>query len=116
MLHLKRDAVQGWVDGETIAVGDLAVVGGAGVEIVLISKCVGLFSPTLFTWHGVTLADKRVICVKGLYKHTDLFRDICGEQHYLATPGICSPDWKARPYTRLSRPMWPLDEDPLGLD
>lgn len=111
--HLKRDATQGWIDGERIPIGDVAVIEADGIEILLNAKRVGLFSPAMFTDHGISLADKRVIAVKGLYKHTDFFRGICRDQLYLATPGTCNPDWRALGFRRLSRPLWPLDESSI---
>lgn len=116
VLFLKRDAWQDQLEGERVPIGDVAVIRVAGIEILLNTRRVGVFSPTMFTHHGMTLADKRVVAVKNLYKHRDVFRPITRDQLFVATPGACPPDWASIPFKRIPRPMWPLDEDPLGLD
>lgn len=116
VVFLKRDGYQDQLTDERVMVGDVAVVRVAGMEILLTTKRVGVFSPTLFTHHGITLDDKRVIALKNLYKHRDIFRPLTREQLFVATPGACPPDWKSIPFQRIPRPIWPLDDDPLGLD
>src|SRR3569833_2338262 len=104
-----------YADGrEPVSIGDIAVVRHGGVEIVLTSKRVNVYAPSFFTLHGVTLADKQVIGIKNLYKHTDVFAPLVRAQHYVATPGVSQPALALLPIRRLPWPMWPLD--PLPLD
>jgi len=114
ILFVKRDAWQTQDGLEPVSIGDIAVVRHGGVEIVLTSKRVNVYAPSFFTLHGVTLADKQVIGIKNLYKHTDVFAPLVRAQHYVATPGVSQPDLALLPFRRLPRPMWPLD--PLPLD
>jgi microcystin degradation protein MlrC len=114
ILFLKRDAHQDQLSNEMVPMGDVAVIRAHGIEILLNTRRVGVFSPTMFTHHGITLEDKAVIGVKNLYKHCDVFAPLVREQLFVATPGSCTPDWKAIPFRRIPRPMWPLDDDPLG--
>ena len=116
MLFVKRDAYQDQLTNERVPMGDVAVIRVAGIEILLNTRRVGVFSPTMFTHHGITLADKAVIGLKNLYKHRDVFAPLVREQMFVATPGACPPDWKSIPFKRVPRPMWPLDDDPLGVD
>lgn len=116
VLYLERNAYQGHVGGTKVMAGDLAVIRIGNIEIVLTSQRTNLYSLELFTRHGVTIEDKQVIVVKNLYKQKDLFMPIAQEQLFVASPGCSNPDWHALPFKRLSRPMWPLDPDPLGLD
>jgi len=115
VLHLKRDAYQDQLSNERVPMGDVAVIRVAGIEILLNTRRVGVFSPTMFTHHGITLEDKAVIGLKNLYKHRDVFAPLVREQMFVATPGACPPDWKSIPFKRVPRPMWPLDDDPLGV-
>ena len=94
----------------------VAVIRVEGIEVLLNTRRVGVFSPTMFTHHGMTLADKQVIGLKNLYKHRDVFAPLVRDQLFVATPGACPPDWASIPFKRIPRPMWPLDPDPLGLD
>ena len=116
VLFLKRDAYQDQLTNERVPMGDVAVIRVAGIEILLNTRRVGVFSPTMFTHHGITLADKPVIGLKNLYKHRDVFAPLVREQMFVATPGACPPDWTSIPFKRIPRPMWPLDDDPLGVD
>jgi microcystin degradation protein MlrC len=114
VLFLKRDAFQDQLANERVPIGDVAVIRAAGIEILLNTRRSGVFSPSMFTHHGITLGDKQVIGLKNLYRHRDIFRPLTREQLFVATPGACPPDWASIPFKRIPRPMWPLDPDPLG--
>ena len=116
VLLLKENATQSALRGERIPIGNIAVIRVAGIEVLLSDLRINVFTPTIFEENGITLADKQVISIKNLYKHRDVFRPITRDQLFVATPGTSNPDWKSLPFQRLSRPMWPLDPDPLGLD
>lgn len=116
VLFLKRDAYQDQLADQRVGIGDVAVISVEGIEILLNTKRSGVFSPTMFTHHGITLADKQVIAVKNLYRHTDVFAPLVRAQLYVSAPGACPPNWTELPFTRIPRPIWPLDADPLGLD
>ena len=111
---MKRDAFQDQLSSERVPIGDVAVIRAAGIEILLNTRRSGVFSPSMFTHHGITLADKQVIGLKNLYRHRDIFRPLTRAQLFVATPGACPSDWASIPFTRIPRPMWPLDPDPLG--
>ncbi|MGN6486187.1 MAG: M81 family metallopeptidase [Devosia sp.] len=114
VLHLARNTWQDQLTNEKVPIGDVAVVRIGGVEVLLNTKRSGVFSPTMFTRHGVTLEGKQVIGLKNLYRHTDVFAPLVRDQLYVATPGACPPDWASIPFQRIPRPIWPLDPDPLG--
>ncbi len=116
IVFLKRDAWQENDGMEKVFIGDVAVLKSEGVEIVLTSIRTNVYSPSFFLDHGVTLEGKTVIGVKNLYKHTDIFAPLVSKQYYVATPGLCQPDFAKLNFKRLPRPMWPFDADPLGLD
>jgi microcystin degradation protein MlrC len=114
VMHLARNTWQDQLSNEKVPIGDVAVVRVAGIDVLLNTKRSGVFSPTMFTRHGITLEGKRVIGLKNLYRHTDVFAPLVRGQLYVATPGACPPDWASIPFKRIPRPMWPLDPDPLG--
>ncbi|MBN9310253.1 M81 family metallopeptidase [Devosia sp.] len=116
VLFLKRNAYQDHLPGERIDIGDVAVVRVEGVEVLLTTLRTNLYSLSLFSLHGISFDDKQVVSIKNLYKHKDLFVTNTRKQLFVATPGTSNPDWKQLPFKRLPRPMWPLDEDPLGLE
>jgi microcystin degradation protein MlrC len=107
---LYPDTCQTGYNGEDVRVGDLAVVvTDEGTEILLTAKRNNIFTPNLFTRHGVDVASKRVLCIKGLFRFYDQFQPITSDILLVATPGACSPDWSSLPFRRVPRPMWPLD-------
>jgi len=114
VLHLARNAWQDQLSNEKVPIGDVAVIRVNGIEVLLNTKRSGVFSPTMFTRHGITLESKQVIGLKNLYRHTDIFAPLVRNQLYVATPGACPPDWASIPFEHIPRPMWPLDPDPLG--
>jgi len=116
VLFLKRKAYQDHLPGERIDIGDVAVVRVEGIEVLLTTLRTNLFSLSLFIYHGITFDDKQVVSIKNLYKHKDLFVTNTRKQLFVATPGTSNPDWTQLPFKRLPRPIWPLDEDPLGLE
>ncbi|MGV3490300.1 MAG: M81 family metallopeptidase [Devosia sp.] len=114
IIHLARDTWQDQLSNERVPMGDVAVVRVDGIDILVNTRRVGVFSPTMFTRHGITLETKRVIALKNLYKHRDVFAPLVRDQLFVATPGACPPDWASIPFKRIPRPMWPLEADPLG--
>ncbi|SFZ86051.1 Microcystin degradation protein MlrC, contains DUF1485 domain [Devosia enhydra] len=116
VLFLKRDAYQEQENGGELHCGDIAVVRMEGIEILLTTKRVNVYSLSMFERHGISLGDKQIVAIKNLYKHTDLFAPLVRRQLYVASPGASDPDWAALDWKRLPRPIWPLDADPLGLD
>lgn len=116
VLHLAADSWQGHIGDEKIRIGDVAVVRVEGIEVLLTSLRTNLYSLDLMSRHGIVYETKQVVSIKNLYKQKDLFAPISRKQLFVATPGTSNPDWKALPFERLQRPIWPLDDDPLGLD
>ena len=114
VLHLAPNTWQDQLSNERVPIGDVAVVRVEGIEVLLNTKRSGVFSPTMFTRHGIVLEGKQVIGLKNLFRHTDIFAPLVRGQLYVATPGACPPDWQSIPFQRIPRPIWPLDPDPLG--
>jgi microcystin degradation protein MlrC len=114
VLFVKRDAYQDQLQNQRVPIGNIAVVRAAGIEILLVTRRTGVFSPTIFTHHGIALDGQQVIGLKNLYRHRDVFRPLTRDQLFVATPGACTPDWASIPFRHIPRPMWPLDPDPLG--
>lgn len=114
VLFLKRDAYQDQIADQRAPIGDVAVVRAHGIEILLVSKRTGVFSPSIFTHHEVSLEGRRMIGLKNLYRHRDIFAPLVRDQLFVATPGACPPDWASIPFKHIPRPIWPLDPDPLG--
>src|SRR5690606_41624296 len=63
------DAFQDQLADQRVAIGDVAVIRAEGIEVLLGTRRTGVFSPTIFTHHGITLGDKQAIGLKNLFRH-----------------------------------------------
>jgi microcystin degradation protein MlrC len=111
--RLTRDAMQEGLGGK-VGMGDSAAIRAAGdnggIDIVLISKRTQPFSPTAFTAVGIDPAAKRYVVVKSMNHFRAGFEPIAKAILYVAAPGAIDFDYRRIPYTRLRRPIYPLDE------
>ena len=91
---------------------DLDKVGvNGGIDIVLISKRTQPFSPSAFTSVGIDPAARRYVVVKSMNHFRAGFEPIAKAIVYAAAPGAIDFDYRRIPYTRLRRPIYPLDAD-----
>jgi microcystin degradation protein MlrC len=112
-----RDATQTFVDA-TIALGDCATIDLGGIEVVLITKRTQAMGADLFTGMGVPLAGKRIVVVKSTNHFYAAFAPHASRVLYCDSGGPIPRDHRRVPYTRVQRPIWPLDEhvQPVLLD
>ena len=63
--------------------------------------------------HGlIDLAQRRVVVVKSTNHFYASFGKVAEEVLYMDAPGPLPRDFLRLPYTRIPRPIWPLDADP----
>ena len=108
---LVRDATMGYV-GTVLPLGDAAAIDIDGISVVLIShrqqcKGVGMFANL-----GIDLATKRIVVVKSTNHFHAEFGPLAREVLYCDAPGAIPSNYLKIPYTRIQRPIWPLDADP----
>lgn len=96
-----------------VSIGDAASIRLGGVEVVLISRRTQGFGPDLFTNLGIDLATKRIVVVKSTNHFHAGFAPIASEVLYVDTGAPIPRDMRKIPYTRIRRPIWPLDENPI---
>ena len=111
VLHLARGARQRFAGGWT-QLGDVAAVRIGGIEVLLNGTRTQAFDPALFTDHGIGLADKKLVVVKSAQHFHAGFAPIAREVLWLDGPGGLTQDFSGLPYTKLRRPIWPLDPLP----
>ncbi|MDX6751813.1 M81 family metallopeptidase [Geminicoccaceae bacterium 1502E] len=110
VLHLARDGRQRFSGGWT-QLGDVAAVRIGGVDVLINAVRTQGFDPALFTAHGISLADKKIVVVKSAQHFYANFAPVAREVLWLDGPGALSQDFAKLPYTRVKRPIWPLDEN-----
>ncbi|MBM3613485.1 MAG: M81 family metallopeptidase, partial [Alphaproteobacteria bacterium] len=92
--------------------GAAAAVTIGGLDVVLATKRTQTFSPEAFTRLGIDLARKKIVVVKSSNHFHAAFSKIAAKIHYLDTGGPFPPDPTRVTYTRVRRPIAPLDPDP----
>ncbi len=86
----------------SLAIGSLAVV--------LSSTRAQTFSPDVFTKLGIDLAAREIVVVKSSNHFYAAFAPIAADIAYLDTGGPYPSDPSKIPYTKIRRPIWPLDD------
>jgi microcystin degradation protein MlrC len=107
---LTRDAWQSF--GPTqVPLGDCAAVKVGGVEVVLISNRTQALGLELFRNLNIEPMQRKLVVVKSTNHFMAAFGPIAKQVIYVDSDGPLSRDYRKIPYTRIQRPIWPLDEE-----
>ncbi len=105
----KRDCWQSF--GPTqVPLGDCAAIRIGGVEVVLISNRTQALGLELFRNLGIEPTERKLVVVKSTNHFMAAFGPIAQKVIYVDSDGPLSRDYRKIPYTRVERPIWPLDE------
>jgi len=116
IIGLQRNAWQSF--GPTqVPVGDCAAVRIGGVEVVLIAKRTQATGLELFTNLGIDPRERKLVVVKSTNHFMAAYGPIAKKVIYVESSGPLPRDHRKVPYTKVERPIWPLDEgaQPRGL-
>lgn len=80
------------------------------LEVVLITKRTQAPRLELFRNLGIEPTARRVVVVKSTNHFMAAFGPIAGQVIYIDADGPLKRDYRRIPYTRVNRPIWPLDE------
>ena len=94
-----------------VKLGDCACVKIGGVEVVLISNRTQALGLELFRNVGVEPTARKLIVVKSTNHFHAAFGPIAEKVLYVDSDGPLPRDYTRIPYTRIQRPIWPLDAD-----
>jgi microcystin degradation protein MlrC len=97
--------------GMHIEMGNCAVVRHRGITILLTSRKTPPFDLGQWRSQGIDPEDFTFIGVKAAVAHRRAYDPIQGASFTLRTRGPCMSDLHALPYTKLRRPIFPLDRD-----
>lgn len=110
VVGLARDCWQSF--GPTqVPLGDCAAVRVGGVEVVLITKRTQALGLELFTNLGIDPSAKKLVVVKSTNHFMAAFGPIAKKVLYVDSDAPLSRDYRRIAYTRVQRPIWPLDEN-----
>jgi microcystin degradation protein MlrC len=107
---LARDAWQSF-GPTTVPLGDCAAVRVGGVQAVLITNRTQALGLELFRNLGLEPTGQKVLVVKSTNHFMAAFGPIARRVIYVETDGPLNRDYRKIPYTRVQRPIWPLDEE-----
>jgi microcystin degradation protein MlrC len=109
VIGLARDCWQSFGPAK-VGLGDCAGVRIGGVEVVLISNRQQALGLELFTNLGIDPRSKKLVVVKSTNHFMAAFGPIAKKVIYVETDGPLSRDYRKVPYTRINRPIWPIDD------
>ena len=106
---LRRECWQSF--GPTrVPLGDCAAIRVGGIEVVLISQRTQALGLELFRNLGIDPTQRKLIVVKSTNHFMAAFGPIARKVIYVDADGPLSRDYRRIPYSRVQRPIWPLDE------
>jgi microcystin degradation protein MlrC len=108
--RLEREATQTFVDAK-VPLGDSAAITFDGISVVLITKRTQALGSDLLTGMGVAIEGKKLVVVKSTNHFHAAFAPFASRVLYCDSGGPIPRDHRQVPYTRVQRPIWPLDED-----
>lgn len=92
-----------------VPLGDCAAIRIGGVDVVLISSRTQAFGTDLFSGLGIDPTQRKILVVKSHNHFRAAFGPIATEVLYCDSGGPISRDHRTIRYTRIERPIWPLD-------
>jgi microcystin degradation protein MlrC len=109
VVGIARDAWQGF--GPTrVPLGDCVAVKVDGVEVVLIANRTQALGLELFRNVGIEPTARRILVCKSTNHFMAAFGPIAKRVIYVDSDAPLVRDYRKIPYTRVQRPIWPLDE------
>jgi len=89
--------------------GPTAVLRIGGIDVVTISNRIQTTDLQVFLSQGIDPRAKDVLVVKSVQHFRAAYAPIAREIVLVDSGGICSPDITRLKFTKLRRPIWPLD-------
>ncbi len=93
-----------------VPLGDCAAVRVDGVQAVLISNRTQAFGLDLFRNVGIEPTAQKVLVVKSTNHFSAAFAPIAAQVLYVDSDAPLARDYRRLAYTKVQRPIWPLDE------
>ena len=81
-----------------------------GLDIMIVSERMQMLDKNIFRTVGIEPTEKAILAVKSMQHFKGAFGPIAARMIVTDAGGLSSPDLKRRSYTRVRRPVFPLDE------
>lgn len=95
--------------GQRRYLGHVAVLSVNNVDVLVCEHACGTSDPEVYRAFGIEPTAYQMVVIKALMSFKAAFEEIAYAVCMTNTPGSCSADLKALPYTHLPRPFYPLD-------
>ena len=95
--------------GVETSMGPTAVLRIGGIDVVTISSRIQTIDLQVFLSQGIDPTAKSVLVVKSVQHYRAAYAPIARDIVLVDSGGICSPDISRLKFTKLRRPIWPLD-------
>jgi microcystin degradation protein MlrC len=82
---------------------------GNTVEVIVCERRIQPYDASIFRSQGIEPAERKIVVVKSCVHFRSGFTALAARIIEVDTPGLTSIDFSRFPYTRLPRPIWPLD-------
>jgi microcystin degradation protein MlrC len=94
----------------TVRRGTTAVVDCGGLEVILTSHPVLVFEPNHFRSVGIEPSQRKIVVCKSELQHRPGMADVARTFIDVDTPGLATQVLSRLPYTKIRRPVFPLDD------
>ncbi len=113
VMMIRDDATQ-LAQGMRQSLGLSAHIRIAGVDVIVNSIRQQTFSPECFTCFGIDPMKKAILVVKSSQHFHETFSSFTNAIYYVSSPGQIEPNFWAKPFSKLQRPIWPIDSLPFS--
>lgn len=90
-----------------VPLGTAVWIEANGIDLLLNTVRTQVFHPEAFEQMGIRLAERKIVVVKSSQHFYAGFAPIASEVIHMATPGTCTPDFAAIPFTKRDAEFWP---------
>ena len=108
-----RDNVIQRYSGTQGSLGAAVALQANGIDVVVNTQRNQVWSPDCFSELGIDPLRRNILVVKSFNHFRVEFEKIAKEIWYVAAPGALEQDFRKIPYTKLKRPLWPLNANAL---
>lgn len=114
VVRLKANAEQQFADS-SVPMGDCALIKFDGIEVILNTNRCQSFDPSLFRALGVAPEQRSLLLIKSTNHFYQGFAPLAAQVLYVDAGAPYPSDPKRNGYRNLTRPIWPIIEEPFAL-
>ncbi|HLI34892.1 MAG TPA: M81 family metallopeptidase [Terriglobia bacterium] len=96
--------------GKKAEMGPTAVLEIGRLKVVVGSQPVTMVDPELYRSQGIEPGDQTLVAVKSPTLFRPGYASMLGEVFHLDMPGVCPGNLKKAPFSKIKRPIYPLDD------